>query len=115
MWRSEGSLRRLLNPLFTTWDADWAGYTGDAVRDMPFDFRIPTLATDAELDRLTMPVLCSGRLTISRSRARQSCVGVPRLARRTAHDLPGPTGGRRTFHIAAGTVTRSGRKLWIWR
>lgn len=60
VWRSERNLRRLLAPLFTTWDPDWAGYTGDAVRDMPFDFRIPPLATDAELGRLTMPVLVLG-------------------------------------------------------
>lgn len=57
---SEASLRRLLEPLFTTWDDDWAGYTGTAVQDMPFDMRIPPLATDAELRRLTMPVLVLG-------------------------------------------------------
>ena len=60
VWRSETNLRRLLDPLFTTWDADWAEYTGDAVRDMPFDVRIPPLATDDELRRLTMPVLVLG-------------------------------------------------------
>jgi pimeloyl-ACP methyl ester carboxylesterase len=58
--RSERNLKRLLDPLFTTWDADWAGYTGEAVRDMPFDFRIPPLATDEELRRLTMPLLVIG-------------------------------------------------------
>jgi 2-hydroxy-6-oxonona-2,4-dienedioate hydrolase len=57
---TEQNLRRLLDPLFTTWDAHWAGYTGDAVRDMPFDVRIPPLATDAELRRLTMPLLVLG-------------------------------------------------------
>ena len=60
LWRTDRNLRRLLDPLFTTWDPDWAGYTGDAVRDMPFDLRIPPLATDAELRRLTMPVLVLG-------------------------------------------------------
>jgi 2-hydroxy-6-oxonona-2,4-dienedioate hydrolase len=60
LWRTERNLRRLLDPLFTTWDADWAGYTGDAVRDMPIDTRIPPLASDAELRRLTMPVLVLG-------------------------------------------------------
>lgn len=60
LWRSEGNLQRLLAPLVTTWDADWAGYTGDAIRDMPFDFRIPPLATDEELRQLTMPVLVLG-------------------------------------------------------
>jgi pimeloyl-ACP methyl ester carboxylesterase len=58
--RSERNLRRLLDPLFTTWNDDWAGYTGDAVRDMPFDLRIPPLATDDELRRLTMPVVVLG-------------------------------------------------------
>lgn len=58
--RSEANLRRLLAPLFTTWDADWAGYTGNAVRDMPFDPRVPPMATDADLGRLTMPVLVLG-------------------------------------------------------
>lgn len=57
---SERALRRLLEPLFTTWDDGWAGYTGTAVLDMPFDMRIPPLATDAELRRLTMPVLVLG-------------------------------------------------------
>lgn len=60
MQPSEQNLRRLLEPLFTTWDDDWAGYTGAAVHDMPFDMRIPPLATDAELQRLTMPVLVLG-------------------------------------------------------
>jgi 2-hydroxy-6-oxonona-2,4-dienedioate hydrolase len=60
VWRTERNLRRLLDPLFTTWDPDWAGYTGDAIRDMPFDARIPPLATDDELRRLTMPVLALG-------------------------------------------------------
>jgi pimeloyl-ACP methyl ester carboxylesterase len=60
VWRSERNLRRLLDPLLTTWDADWAGYTGDAVRDMPFDFRVPPLATDEQLRKLAMPVLVLG-------------------------------------------------------
>jgi len=60
VWRSERNLRRLLRPLFTTWDDDWANYTGEAVRDMPFDYRIPPIATDDELRRLTMPVLVLG-------------------------------------------------------
>ena len=60
VWRSEANLRRLLAPLFTTWDADWAGYTGDAVRDMPFDIRVPPLATDEQLRALAVPVLVLG-------------------------------------------------------
>jgi len=60
LWPSERNLQRLLAPLFTTSDADWFGYTGQAVRDMPFDMRIPPLASDEELRRLTMPVLVLG-------------------------------------------------------
>jgi pimeloyl-ACP methyl ester carboxylesterase len=58
--RSERNLRRLLAPLLTTWDDDWAAYMGESVRDMPFDLRIPPLATDEELRKLTMPVLVLG-------------------------------------------------------
>jgi 2-hydroxy-6-oxonona-2,4-dienedioate hydrolase len=60
LWRSERNLRRFLDPLLTTWDADWARYMGESLRDMPMDLRIPPLATDAELKRLTMPVLVLG-------------------------------------------------------
>ncbi|WP_439629102.1 alpha/beta fold hydrolase [Gemmata sp.] len=58
--RSERNLRRLVEPLFTTWDADWAAYTGEALGDMPVDMRIPPLATDADLRKLAMPVLVLG-------------------------------------------------------
>lgn len=57
---SEASLRRFLDPLLTTWDSDWAGYMGESLRDMPFDPRIPPLATDADLQRLTMPLMVLG-------------------------------------------------------
>lgn len=57
---TEENLRRFLDPLLTSWDADWAGYMGDTVRHMRMDVRIPPLATDAELRRLTMPVLVLG-------------------------------------------------------
>jgi 2-hydroxy-6-oxonona-2,4-dienedioate hydrolase len=60
LWRSERNLRKLLDPLMTTWDDDWAAYMGDSLRDMPMDLRIPPLATDAELRNLTMPVLVIG-------------------------------------------------------
>lgn len=60
VWRSECNLRRLLAPLITTWDADWTEFMGESVRDMPFDLRIPPLATDEDLRKLTMPVLVLG-------------------------------------------------------
>ncbi|WP_391556724.1 alpha/beta fold hydrolase [Rosistilla ulvae] len=58
--RSEPNLKRWLSSLFTTWDDHWAGFTRDAVRDMPFDLRIPPLASDQDLQKLTMPVLALG-------------------------------------------------------
>lgn len=60
LWGSERNLRRFLDPLLTTWDPDWAGFMGESLRDMPVDLRIPPLATDDELKRLTMPVLVLG-------------------------------------------------------
>jgi pimeloyl-ACP methyl ester carboxylesterase len=60
VWRSERNLQRLLAPLITTWNADWAAFMGESVRDMPFDLRIPPLATVDELRKLTMPVLVLG-------------------------------------------------------
>lgn len=58
--RTDRNLRRLLAPLLTTWDDDWAGFTGDGLRDLRFDLRIPPLATDAELRGLPMPTLVLG-------------------------------------------------------
>lgn len=57
---SPRNLRRALDPLLTTWDDDWAGYMGDTLRHMRTDFRIPPLAGDADVARLTMPVLVLG-------------------------------------------------------
>ncbi len=50
-------LRRFVEPLFSTWDDDWARYMGDAIRDFALDLRIPPLVTDADLRRLAMPTL----------------------------------------------------------
>lgn len=57
---SDGNLRALLASLITTWDDDWARFMGDSLRDMAFDVRIPPLASDEELRRLTMPLLVIG-------------------------------------------------------
>jgi 2-hydroxy-6-oxonona-2,4-dienedioate hydrolase len=54
---NEANLRKLIEPLFSVWDEDWAHYLGDAFRDFVLDFQIPPLATDAALRGLTMPVL----------------------------------------------------------
>lgn len=60
MTGSERHLRKFLDPIMTTWDADWAGYMGESLRDMPLDPRIPPLATDLQLKNLKMPVLTIG-------------------------------------------------------
>lgn len=57
---SEKSLRRFLDPLLTSWDDHWTAYMGATLRDMRTDLRIPPLATDEELRRLTMPLLVLG-------------------------------------------------------
>ena len=57
---SEANLRRVLDPLVTTWDPEWTGYIAATLNDMPFDARIPPLASDEALRRLTMPVLVLG-------------------------------------------------------
>jgi len=62
-WRlrpSDANLRRVLDPLFTTWDREWSDYVAGTLRDMPMDMRIPPLASDDALRRLTMPVLVLG-------------------------------------------------------
>lgn len=60
LWGTERNLQKFLDPLLTTWDAEWAGYMGDTLRHLWTDLRIPPLATDADLRKLTMPVLALG-------------------------------------------------------
>lgn len=60
------SLQALLRPIFTTWDADWAGAFDCALNDMKMDARIPRLATDDELRALkTRTLLIVGDQDIS--------------------------------------------------
>lgn len=54
---NQARLHRLLDPIFTTWDDDWAKYVGDTIHDLKIDSRIPPLATDEELRHLTVPTL----------------------------------------------------------
>ncbi|PQO42045.1 alpha/beta fold hydrolase [Blastopirellula marina] len=54
---TEARLRKLLAPIVSTWDEDWGGYIACSLRDLKMDPRIPPLATDAQLQALTMPVL----------------------------------------------------------
>lgn len=50
-------LQKLVKPLITTWDVEWARYVADSLSDFTLDFRIPPLATDKELNSLPMPCL----------------------------------------------------------
>lgn len=50
-------LQRLVAPLLTTWDDDWAHFIGDMQRNFLIDMRIPPLASDEDLRKLTMPTL----------------------------------------------------------
>jgi 2-hydroxy-6-oxonona-2,4-dienedioate hydrolase len=57
---NENNLRKLVNNLITTWDEDWANYLGDSFNDFTPNLKIPPLASDDELKRLTMPCLIIG-------------------------------------------------------
>lgn len=54
---TEANLKKLLTPIVSSWDEDWGAYIGCSLRDLKMDPRIPPLATDAQLQALTMPVL----------------------------------------------------------
>lgn len=53
-------LQNLLQHLFTTQDADWTAYMGDALQAYKFNFRAPRLLRDGELAALTAPVQVFG-------------------------------------------------------
>ncbi|MDZ7693817.1 MAG: alpha/beta hydrolase [Balneolaceae bacterium] len=57
---SEKNLRKLVDPLITTWDEDWARYLGDSFNDFAVNLKIPSLASEEELKNLTMPCLVIG-------------------------------------------------------
>lgn len=57
---SDANLRKLLEPILTTWDEDWAGFMATSLNDMKMDPRIPPLASDDALKKLTMPLLVLG-------------------------------------------------------
>lgn len=54
---SDANLRKLLAPLMSTWDEDWGGFIACTIRDLKMDPRIPPVASDQQLQQLTMPVL----------------------------------------------------------
>jgi pimeloyl-ACP methyl ester carboxylesterase len=54
---NEKNLRKLVMNLITTWDEDWAYYMGDAFNDFKPNLKIPPLATDEELNKISAPLL----------------------------------------------------------
>ena len=54
---NEKRLRKVVDPLLTTWDTDWANYLADTFNDFKPNYKIPPLASDHELQKLSMPVL----------------------------------------------------------
>lgn len=54
---SEKNLRKLVMNLITTWDEDWAYFMGDAFNDFKPNMKIPPLATDEELSKISAPLL----------------------------------------------------------
>jgi 2-hydroxy-6-oxonona-2,4-dienedioate hydrolase len=57
---TERNLRRFLDPILTHWDPEWAAYMGETLRSMAIEPRIPPLATDDQLRRLSLPMLLLG-------------------------------------------------------
>ncbi|MEX0905384.1 MAG: alpha/beta hydrolase [Balneolaceae bacterium] len=54
---SEKRLRNFVKHLITTWDDDWAHYLGESFNNFKANLKIPPLASDEELGKLTMPCL----------------------------------------------------------
>lgn len=57
---TEENLRKFVSHLLTTWDDDWAKYLGDSFNDFKTNLKIPPLASDEELENLTVPCLVIG-------------------------------------------------------
>lgn len=57
---SEARLRRVFGEIFTTMDADWMPYFGEALRSYRMDMRVPPVVRPGELDGLSCPVLIFG-------------------------------------------------------
>lgn len=57
---SEKGLRKLVSHLITTWDEDWARYLGDSFNDFAINLKIPPVASDEDLENLSMPCLVIG-------------------------------------------------------
>jgi len=57
---TEKRLHKLVSHLITTWDEDWAQYLGDTFNDFTTYLKIPPIASDEELENLSMPCLVIG-------------------------------------------------------
>jgi pimeloyl-ACP methyl ester carboxylesterase len=57
MFPSKRRLRNFVEPMFSTWDNDWAHYMGDAVRCFALDFEVPPLASREALRGFKKPAL----------------------------------------------------------
>ncbi len=60
MFPTERRLRNFVEPMFSTWDEDWAHYMGDAVRDFVLDLKVPPLAKTDSLRKFKNPALIIG-------------------------------------------------------
>lgn len=57
---TEKRLRKLVSHLMTTWDEEWARYLGDSFNDFATNLKIPPVASDKELENLSIPCLVIG-------------------------------------------------------
>jgi len=57
---TDDRLRKFVSHLLTTWDEEWARYLGDSFNDFSTNLKIPPLATDEELEGLSVPCLVIG-------------------------------------------------------
>ncbi len=76
---TEARLRKFLKPIFTTFDDDWMGYMGDAMRNFVLDWSVPPLAKDDNLRKLQMPLLVIGASEDIHFRGGQMVERVKRL------------------------------------
>lgn len=60
MFPSERRLRNFVEPMFSTWDEDWAHYMGDAIRDFILSLKVPPLAKSDALQAYKNPALIIG-------------------------------------------------------
>jgi pimeloyl-ACP methyl ester carboxylesterase len=60
LFPNEENLKNMLSYIMTTHDKEWADYLGDAFNDFSLNMNIPPVASDEELQQLTIPCLVMG-------------------------------------------------------